>query len=119
MKLGKQILAFLLSAFVAVPLLGCGDGSAQLIERMSERMQNVQSARMGMTMDLGLSAGGQSTALSMDMQIDYMQEPLAMKIEMGLSGISTEDASDRLTMYLQQTDSLLHTYCLLYTSRGF
>ena len=63
-----------------------------------------------MTMDLGLSAGGQSTALSMDMQIDYMQEPLAMKIEMGLSGISTEDASDRLTMYLQQTDSLLHTY---------
>ena len=38
MKLGKQILAFLLSAFVAVPLLGCGDGSAQLIERVSERM---------------------------------------------------------------------------------
>lgn len=63
MKTGKRILAFLLSAFLAVPLLGCSDGSAELIERMTERMQSVQSARMDMSMDIGVSAAGETMDL--------------------------------------------------------
>lgn len=99
MKTGKRILAFLLSAFLAVPLLGCSDGSAELIERM----QNVQSARMDMSMDIGVSAAGETMDLQMAMQFAYIEEPLA-------TTISSAGESEHHTMYLQQTDLLVHAY---------
>lgn len=107
MKTGKRILAFLLSAFLTIPLLGCSDGSAELIERMTERMQNVQSARMDMSMDMSASAAGETIDLQMATQFAYIEDPLAMKMEMTVSSASE---SESLTMYLQQTDSLFHAY---------
>ena len=102
MKIGKRILAFLLSALLAIPLLGCSDGSAQLMERMAKRMQDVQSARMDICMDVDVSAAGEMLDLQAAMQLDYIREPLAMKMQMDLSSAGQ---SEQATMYLQQADT--------------
>ncbi len=107
MKIGKRILAFLLSALLAIPLLGCSDGSAQLMERMAKRMQDVQSARMDICMDVDVSAAGEMLDLQAAMQLDYIREPLAMKMQMDLSSAGQ---SEQATMYLQQADTWIHAY---------
>ncbi len=113
MKKGKKLLAVLLVLAMSLGLAACS-GFEMKMARAAKKMEKLQSYRMDLNVDMGLSMSmlGQSLDLDMGMQsaADVLQDPLRMRVE---TSISTMGESLEMLTYSEKTDDAFTTYVSL------
>ncbi len=110
MKKGKKLLAVLLVLVMITGLAACS-GFEMKMTRAAKKMEKLQSYRMDMDVDLGLSISilGQSMDLDMGVQgkADVLNDPLKMKME---TTVSILGEGIQMLSYTEKTDGALTTY---------
>lgn len=95
-KTGRRKLLRLLPVMaLCLCLTGCSRENAQeAIEKAQESLQDITSMSYDITMDMEMSGGGQTVAMSTTASADYILEPAQMKLDMevsmnGMGGMGT------------------------------
>ena len=112
----RPIAATLLALVMALGLTACGGGGgdpaaetpAQVMEQSQKAMEAVKSLHYDMDMSFGMSAQGQSVDVKSNMSVDYILEPMTMKMDMHMD--LGEMGKQDMTTYLVTEDGTATMY---------
>ena len=112
----RPIAATLLALVMALGLTACGGGGgdpaaetpAQAMEQSQKAMEAVKSLHYDMDMSFGMSAQGQSVDVKSNMSVDYILEPMTMKMDMHMD--LGEMGKQDMTTYLVTEDGTATMY---------
>ncbi|QIB69948.1 hypothetical protein Ami103574_11720 [Aminipila butyrica] len=103
MKISRRLTTLGLAVALVAGLAGCGGGSSSdVLKTAQKKLADVKSVTYEMDMDMGLSVADQSFTSKTLATIDYIQDPLAMKIQMSMD-MGAQGSAD-ITMYAEKVD---------------
>ncbi len=112
MELRKRVLALALAAVTVLGLSACSQSenkaNTEEVKTAMEKLASAESMHTDFTMEIGMSAQGQSVQINTEMQADTFNDPLKSKIQtkmdMGALG------SQEITEYMEQNGDKVMMY---------
>lgn len=113
----KSVLLLVVALLMAFSLSACGEkkdaaddnAGKDIVATALTNMNDAKSMTYEMTMDMGMTAAGEAVNMTSTGNIDYIKDPMTMKMEMNMD-FGDESAATTMTSYMETVDGEMVMY---------